>query len=220
MIEIKRQGLLLTISESIIPSQGSSKIPVHFVNDLNTYQDFIVMPTIGWYNRHGCYKSASIEFDEVNSIMYLPADAFLNNGTIAIAVGLLNSNDEFHKEVTLPVTAMVSNAPLGDIKLPDTDTWETAVMNLVRQLTVQIIQDVEDLSKELKNEQHQFMYDLTDRQDKFEEHMDSLSAVALEEDSVRTGVKLVLVKTDKELVGNVGSDTISVSPNMGLKVIE
>lgn len=148
MLEITRQNLTLTISNGAIPSQGSSHVPVKFNNDQETYQDYLILPTIGWYSKVGCYQSLPIEYDMTTSTMYLPAEAFLNNGIIAIAVGLLDPANSAHKEVTAPITARVTNAPLGDIELPKTEIWEAAVANLVKQLIDTVVESVnEALSK-------------------------------------------------------------------------
>ena len=48
MITLTRTGLLLTLSADTIPAQGSSGVPISFVNDPETYTGFTIQPLAGW----------------------------------------------------------------------------------------------------------------------------------------------------------------------------
>ena len=47
MITLTRTGLLLTLSADTIPAQGSSDVPISFVNDPETYTGYTIQPLAG-----------------------------------------------------------------------------------------------------------------------------------------------------------------------------
>lgn len=131
MITITRRDLLLTINDSIVPSCGSSDVPVKFVNDTETYAGFLIEPRVGYYV-NGCSKSVVCEYS--SNIIKIPAEAFKNKGILVIAIALIDNSDSNHIEVTKELALEVTPAPNGTVILPATDTWQTAVNNLVEQL--------------------------------------------------------------------------------------
>lgn len=133
MLTITRKDLLLTIDSGIIPSMGSSDVPLKFVNDTETYVDFLIEPRIGYYI-NGCPKSGICEYDTSSNIIKIPAEAFKNKGILVIAIALVDNGDSNHIEVTKELVLEVTPAPNGTVILPATDTWQTAVNNLVEQL--------------------------------------------------------------------------------------
>ena len=139
MITITRKGLQLAINDEIIPAQGSSDVPVQFINDNETYQNYLIEPRVGWF-KDGYSKSTVAKYE--NGIIYLPAEVFIKKGPIAIVIALVDSQNSSHVEVTHPVNPTIINAPLGDIILPEKETWEQAVASLVKQLNEQIQADV------------------------------------------------------------------------------
>ncbi len=139
MITITRKGLQLAINDEIIPAQGSSDVPIRFINDNETYQNYLIEPRVGWF-KDGYPKSTVAKYENGN--IYLPAEVFIKNGPIAIVIALVDSQNSSHVEVTHPVNTTIINAPLGDIILPEKETWEQAVTSLVKQLNEQIQADV------------------------------------------------------------------------------
>ena len=139
MITITRKGLQLAINDEIIPAQGSSDVPIQFINDNETYQNYLIEPRVGWF-KDGYPKSTVAKYEK--GIIYLPAEVFIKNGPIAIVIALVDSQNSSHVEVTQPVISAIANAPLGDIILPEKETWEQAVTSLVKQLNEQIQADV------------------------------------------------------------------------------
>lgn len=139
MITITRKGLQLAINDEIIPAQGSSDVPIRFINDNATYQNYLIEPRVGWF-KDGYPKSTVAKYE--NGIIYLPAEVFVQNGKLIIVIALIDPQNSNHIEVTQPVISAIVNAPLGDIILPEKETWEQAVTSLVKQLNEQIQADV------------------------------------------------------------------------------
>ena len=139
MITITRKGLQLAINDEIIPAQGSSDVPIQFINDDETYRNYLIEPRVGWY-KNGFPKSTVARYEE--GIIYLPVEVFIKNGPIAIVIALIDPQNSNHIEVTHSVISAIANAPLGDIILPEKETWEQAVASLVKQLNEQIQADV------------------------------------------------------------------------------
>ena len=131
MLTITRKDLLLTINDNVIPAMGSSDVPVKFVNDTETYVGFLIEPRAGYYV-NGCPKSTVCEYS--NDTIKIPAEAFKNKGILVIAIALIDNVDSNHIEVTKELALEVTQAPNGTVILPATETWQTAVDNLVEQL--------------------------------------------------------------------------------------
>lgn len=144
MITITRKGLQLAINDEIIPAQGSSDVPIRFINDNETYQNYLIEPRVGWF-KDGYPKSTLAKYE--NGIIYLPAEVFAQNGKVVIVIALIDPQNSNHIEVTQPVILAIANAPLGDIILPEKETWEQAVTSLVKQLNEQIQADVAEAIK-------------------------------------------------------------------------
>lgn len=149
MITMTRTGLLLTLSADTIPAQGSSGVPISFVNDPETYTGFTIQPLAGWY-KNGCKQSAVCRYAE--GTITVPAAAFQQNGEIMLAVALIDQSDPNHIEVTQPASAYVIPAPNDPTELPDEDTWQTEVDNLVEQLYNQDYKPLYDKALEDINE--------------------------------------------------------------------
>lgn len=133
MITITRKGLYLSADNTSIPSQGSSDVKVLFNNDTESYQDYLIEPRVGYYV-NGCPKSVVCEYSIDTKMINIPKEAFNQNGVLVIAIALIDNNDSNHIEVTKPISFEVSKAPNEAIVLPNDDTWQTAVDNLVKQL--------------------------------------------------------------------------------------
>lgn len=131
MITLTRTGLLLTLNADTIPAQGSSDVPISFVNDPETYTGYTVQPLVGWY-KNGCKQSAVCGY--ADGTITVPAAAFQQNGEIILAVALIDPSNANHIEVTHPITPTVVNAPTDPTDLPDEDTWQAAVDAFVEQV--------------------------------------------------------------------------------------
>ena len=131
MITLTRTGLLLTLSTDTIPAQGSSDVPISFVNDPETYSGYTIQPLAGWY-KNGCKRSAVCRY--ADDTITVPAAAFQQNGEIMLAIALIDPSDANHIEVTQPASAYVIPAPNDPTELPDEDTWQTAVDEFVTQV--------------------------------------------------------------------------------------
>ena len=131
MITLTRTGLLLTLSADTIPAQGSSDVPISFVNDPETYSGYTIQPLAGWY-KNGCKQSAVCRY--ADGMITVPAAAFQQNGEIMLAVALIDPSDPNHIEVTQPASAYVIPAPNDPTELPDEDTWQAAVDAFVEQV--------------------------------------------------------------------------------------
>lgn len=131
MITLTRTGLLLTLSADTIPAQGSSDVPISFVNDPETYSGYTIQPLAGWY-RNGCKQSSVCGY--ADDTITVPAAAFQQNGEIMLAIALIDPADANHIEVTHPITPTVVNAPTDPTELPDEDTWQAAVDAFVEQV--------------------------------------------------------------------------------------
>lgn len=161
MITITRKKLLLTINDNVIPAMGSSDVPVKFVNDTETYVGFLIEPRVGYYV-NGCPKSTVCEYDISSNTIKIPAEAFKQRGVLVIAIALIDNDDSNHIEVTKELALEVTPAPNGTVILPATETWQTAVNNLVEQLYNQdykpqfdeIEENLHNLVKEAQNQQN------------------------------------------------------------------
>lgn len=151
MLTITRKDLLLTINDNVIPAMGSSDVPVKFVNDIETYQGFLIEPRVGYYV-NGCPKSTVCEYDISSNIIKIPAEAFKQRGVLVIAIALIDNEDSNHIEVTKELALEVTPAPDGTVILPATETWQTAVSNLVEQLYNQDYKPLYDKALEDINE--------------------------------------------------------------------
>lgn len=151
MLTITRKNLTLMVSDNIIPSQGSSDVPVKFVNDTETYKNFLIEPRVGYY-ANGCPKSCVCEYSTESNTFSIPAEAFKSKGILVIAIALVDNTDSNHIEVTKEIALEVTPAPNGTVILPATDTWQTAVDNLVEQLYNQDYKPLYDKALEDINE--------------------------------------------------------------------
>lgn len=132
MITITRNGLKLTSDADVIPAQGSSNVPVSFVNDDDEYASYIVQPSIGWFAKSGAFKATLAVFE--NNSFDIPAEAFLQAGRIDISIGLVDPQDANHIEKTLQLSLKCTPAPFGTVILPDTGTWQQLVQSFTNEL--------------------------------------------------------------------------------------
>lgn len=132
MITITRNGLKLTSDADVIPAQGSSNVPVSFVNDDDEYASYIVQPSIGWFTKSGAFKATLAVFE--NNSFDIPAEAFLQDGPIYISIGLVDPQNANHIEKTLQLSLRCTPAPYGTVVLPSDDQWTQVVEDYMREL--------------------------------------------------------------------------------------
>lgn len=141
-----------------IPAQGSANVPVKVENISSEYNDYAIVPCVGWI-KNGIVFSTTRSITEEN-IFTIPSNAFENSGAIYISFGLVK-NDE--KIMTNQIVFFVSEAPNSEIELPSDGTWETAVSSLVTSLFNErfqneinkILEDAKTLNQETKKLQEQ-----------------------------------------------------------------
>lgn len=141
-----------------IPAQGSANVPVEVENISPKYNDYAIIPCVGWI-KNGRVVSTTRSISKKN-IFTIPSNVFENPGAIYISVGLVK-NDE--KIMTNQIIFFVSEAPNSKVELPSNDAWETAVSSLVTSLFNErfekeinkILEDVKTLNQETENLQEQ-----------------------------------------------------------------
>lgn len=136
MLTLTRQGLLLSLSATVIPSQGSSDVPVSVTNDQSTYVGYTLEPRVGYY-LNGIYKSIVCVYDSDTKTFDVPAEVFKQNGVIDITLALIDNTNANHIETCQAVHATINKAPLGTVILPDQTTWQ----EYVRSYTQGVLND-------------------------------------------------------------------------------
>lgn len=160
MITITRKGLTLSIDASVIPAQGSSDVPVQYIDDSDSYTGFTPQPSVGWITCTGFPKATIMQKDDDGNYL-IPAEAFKTAGNIYIAVALVNDENPNHIEYTLRTQATVTPAPNGTVILPSDDEWQKVVKDYIDELFEknygpqfdQIQQDLENLVDEAQKQQ-------------------------------------------------------------------
>lgn len=112
-----------------IPAQGSANVPVEVENISSKYNDYAIIPCLGWI-KNGRVVSTTRSISKEN-IFTIPSNVFENFGAIYISIALVK-NDE--KIMTNQIVFFVSEAPNSEIELPENEVWETAVSSLVTSL--------------------------------------------------------------------------------------
>lgn len=141
-----------------IPAQGSANVPIEVENISSKYNDYAIIPCVGWI-KNGIVFSTTRSITEEN-IFTIPPEAFKNSGAIYISFGLVK-NDE--KIMTNQIVFFVPEAPNSEIELPSDGTWETAVSSLVTSLfnerfeneINQILEEAQTLNRKTENLQEQ-----------------------------------------------------------------
>lgn len=132
MIKLTRKGLALSLDTTLIPAQGSSDVPIQFVNDTDEYKDYLIHPSIGWYDHRGVFKATLAIYK--NNSFCIPSEAFLQAGTVYFSIGLVNPSNPSHIEKTMQTQAQVSPAPNGTVILPSEAEWTSLVKDYMDKL--------------------------------------------------------------------------------------
>lgn len=131
MIILTRNGLTLSLSEGMIPAQGSSDVPIQYINDTDDYMDYLITPIVGWIQANGLPKASICEYS--NGIIKIPAGAFIQSGIISIAIQMIDPSDSSHIEVTYQAVANVQKVPNASIKLPAEPIWHKFITDYMNQ---------------------------------------------------------------------------------------
>lgn len=161
MIKLTINNLLLSSNTNLIPAQGSANIPVELINTSTDYDDYALIPCVGW-TKNGIIISTTREVIDSRGTktFTIPPEAFLQNGLIYISVGLVKDNENAK---TQTLAFKVSMAPTSDVQLPSDGSWETAVSSVVTSLfndrfeneINQILENAKTLNEETQNLQQQ-----------------------------------------------------------------
>lgn len=133
MIFLERKGLTLQLNADIIPAQGSSDVPVKYIDDSDTYQGFIPQISVGWVDGNGLPHAVLMNLDTEGNYL-IPSDAFKFEGYIYFSVGLVDPNNPRHVEKTIRTQAFSSPAPTGTVILPSEAEWQELVKNYMDSL--------------------------------------------------------------------------------------
>lgn len=130
MLEIIRNGLIITPNGQLDASAGSYDVPVTLTND-DTYSDYVINMFVGWYAR-GILKKRKAEIDSDGNYL-IPKEAFQQNGMINISF-LLEKKDKTQGLMTNALGYQVKNAPNVIIEVPADPTWEEIVREWCAEL--------------------------------------------------------------------------------------
>lgn len=134
MLEIKRNGLIITSNGSLDASAGSYDVPVSLTND-DTYSDYVINMYVGWRVR-GVLKKRKAKTDSSGNYL-IPGEAFQQNGMINISF-LLEKNDKTQGFMTNALGYQVKDAPNVIIEVPPDPTWQ----DLVREWCAELVDGI------------------------------------------------------------------------------
>lgn len=130
MLEIKRNGLIITPKSSLDASEGSYDVPVTLIND-DTYTDYTINMYFGWY-AGGVLKKRKAEIDASGKYL-ISREAFQQKGMIHISF-LLEKIDKSQGLMTNALSYQVKNAPNVIIEVPADPSWEELVKEWIEEL--------------------------------------------------------------------------------------
>lgn len=144
-----------------IPAQGSANVPVKVENISSEYNDYAIVPCVGWLENGVVVSTTrSVTIVDEKNVFTLPAECFKNAGAIYISIGLIKDDIKIK---TNEIVLYVGEAPDADVELPTDGTWETAVSSLVSSLFNErfeneinkILENAQALNQETENLQRQ-----------------------------------------------------------------
>lgn len=130
VMEIIREGLIITPTGSLEPSQGSYDVPVKLIND-ETYSDYTINMYIGYYV-NGAIKKRKCETDSEGHYL-IPGVAFLRSGIISISF-LLETADKSQGLMTNALSYEIKHAPNVVVEVPADPTWQELVKGWIQEL--------------------------------------------------------------------------------------
>lgn len=130
VMEIIREGLIITPTGSLEPSQGSYNVPVKLIND-ETYPNYTINMYIGYYI-NGAMKKIKCETDSEGHYL-IPGIAFLRSGIISISF-LLESTDKSQGLMTNALSYEIKHAPNVVVEVPADPTWQELVKEWIQEL--------------------------------------------------------------------------------------
>lgn len=130
VMEIIREGLIITPTGSLEPSQGSYDVPVKLIND-ETYSDYTINMYVGYYV-NGAMKKRKCETDSEGHYL-IPGIAFLRSGIISISF-LLETADKSQGLMTNALSYEIKHAPNVVVEVPADPTWQELVKEWIQEL--------------------------------------------------------------------------------------
>ena len=130
VMEIIREGLIITPTGSLEPSQGSYDVPVKLIND-ETYPYYTINMYVGYYV-NGVIKKRKCETDSEGHYL-IPGIAFLRSGIISISF-LLETADKSQGLMTNALSYEIKHAPNVVVEVPADPTWQELVKEWIQEL--------------------------------------------------------------------------------------
>lgn len=130
VMEIIREGLIITPTGSLEPSQGSYDVPVKLIND-ETYPYYTINMYVGYYV-NGVIKKRKCETDSEGHYL-IPGIAFLRSGIISISF-LLETADKSQGLMTNALSYEIKHAPNVVVETPPDPTWQELVKEWIQEL--------------------------------------------------------------------------------------
>lgn len=130
VMEIIREGLIITPTGSLEPSQGSYDVPVSLEND-DTYTDYTISMYVGYYV-NGVLKKRKCETDSEGHYL-IPGIAFFRSGIISISF-LLETADKSQGLMTNALSYEIKHAPNVVVETPPDPTWQELVKEWIQEL--------------------------------------------------------------------------------------
>ena len=130
VMEIIREGLIITPTGSLEPSQGSYDVPVKLIND-ETYPYYTINMYVGYYV-NGAMKKRKCETDSEGHYL-IPGIAFFRSGIISISF-LLETADKSQGLMTNALSYEIKHAPNVVVETPPDPTWQELVKEWIQEL--------------------------------------------------------------------------------------
>ena len=125
----------LTSNSNIIPAQYSENIKFHF-EVLPIYKDSLIVP--GYLHYDGCTKVESAVDNYNNGEFIIPANAFSNEGVLAIAFAITTGEETV---TTTPVEFEVRGSVNTSFSLPSTEIWQSMLQSFMDQYMDKVYSD-------------------------------------------------------------------------------
>lgn len=125
----------LTSDSNIIPAQYSENIKFHF-EVLPIYKDSLIVP--GYLHYDGCTKVESAVDNYNNGEFTIPANAFSNEGVLAIAFAITTGEETV---TTTPVEFEVRGSVNTSFSLPSTEIWQSMLQSFMDQYMDKVYSD-------------------------------------------------------------------------------
>ena len=125
----------LSSDSNIIPAQHSANILFYF-DVLAEYADSLIVPGYIYYD--GCTKVESAVDNYSNGEFTIPANAFSNEGVLAIAFAITTGEETV---TTTPVEFEVRGSVNTSFSLPSTEIWQSMLQSFMDQYMDKVYSD-------------------------------------------------------------------------------